>query len=222
MKIKFIIFLLFILLNNFSWARFEKVEYKEFPFKNFTISLRIENFESGAIGAQIEVRKQHDLIAKKTFEKIEGKGGHAAVYMSRRQPLTDVFFIHKFGDHDSRTFLINEQGRLFDLPGGEIYYDEKAKIIFFLRNFETEPFAEYAAYNIKKKGMIFHFKDSKTHHAFNDQLHYRMMKGEKKYFALTTNKDKGGAVEFDLVRKKVIRSTFSEVSKLKLTPLSTL
>jgi hypothetical protein len=207
---------------NFAWARFEKVEYKELPFKAFTVSLRIENFEAGAISAQIEVRKKHDLIAKKNFEKIEGKGGHSAVYMSRRQPLVDVFFIHKFGDHDSRTFLINDQGRLFDLPGGEIYYDEVAKIIFFLRNFETEPFAEYAAYNIKKKGMIFHFKDSKTHHAFNDQLHYRMMKGDKKYFALTTNKDKGGAVEFDLVRKKVIRSTFAEVSKMKLIPLPTL
>jgi hypothetical protein len=222
MKFLFIFLFFIFCFSNLTWARFEKVEYKEINFKAFTISLRIQNLDKGDISAHIEVRKNHDVLSKKSYEKIDGKGGHAAVYMSRRQPLDDVFLIHKFGDHDSRTFLINDQGRLFDLPGGEIFYDESAKIIFFLRNFETEPFTEYAAYNIRKKTMIFHYKDSKTHHAFNDQLHYRIMKVDKKYFAITTNKDKGGAVEFDLLKKKVKRSTYSEVSKLKLIPLSNL
>ena len=71
MKIKIFLFLLLIISSQISWARFEKVEYKELTFKSFQIGLRTENLENGNISAQIEVRKGHDLISKKVYEKID-------------------------------------------------------------------------------------------------------------------------------------------------------
>ncbi len=115
--------------------------------------------------------------------------------------------------------LINTEGKLFDFPGGDVFYDEKEKIVFFLRNYETEPYAEYAAYDLKTNHKIIHLKDSQKHHAFSDQLYYKILKGDKKYYALSTNKNKGGAVEIDLINKKVTRSTYLKVSKMPLIPL---
>lgn len=216
-----ILFFLFT-FNLAQAARHEKVQYKELEFKGFKIGLRTENLEDGAVSAEIEVRKGTQIVSRRYFAKILANGGLAGVYMSRRQRLDDVFLIHKFGDYDSRTILINDKGQLFDLPGGDIFYDEKAKLIFFLRNYETEPYAEYAAYNLKKNSMLFHLKDSAKYHAFNDQLHYKVMKDGDHYFAITTNKDRGGAVEFDIEHKKVKRSTYAEVSKKKLRDLKNL
>ncbi|MFZ4713255.1 MAG: hypothetical protein ACOYL6_06075 [Bacteriovoracaceae bacterium] len=218
----YFIFIFFFLFVTTAFARHEKVSYKEVPFKEFTVSLRLENFDDGSLAAKVEVRKSHQIFSSLNFEKIKSTGGHAAVYMSRRQHLEDVFLIYKFGDFNSRTILVNSDGKLFDLPGGEVFHDESAHLLFFLRNYETEPYAEYAAYDVKKKMILFHYKDSAKHHAFNDQLHYKVMKAGKLYYALSTNKDKGGAVEFDLAKKKVVRSTYAEVSKLKLVPLSNL
>ncbi len=218
--------LLFFLCIFFSiqiYARHEKVSYKEIPFKDYKISLRQENLKDGAVSALIEVRKGRTITAKKNYATIQSNGGHAAVHLNRRQKLDDIFMLYKFGDYDSRILLINAKGQLLDLPGGEIFHDEKEGRLIFLRNYETEPYAEYAVYDLKNQKIIFHLKDSAKVHTFNDQIHYQVMKGGSNYYAVSNHsKDKLGAVIFDMKGKRAVKAPYEAVMKVKLVPLKTL
>lgn len=83
-----------------------------------------------ACRAWIDVKKANKSIFRNYFGDMEPVGFSYGLFVPSVQPPSPYFAVVKNGDYDGRLYLIREDGRVFDLPGG-IYFISKDKQYIF-------------------------------------------------------------------------------------------
>ena len=128
---------LLILSYLFIFSICLDAQAREFSFGKVKISItQTEQGKNGERDGAIEVRRLDGSIAKKSFKKMEALGGSNGFSIPKKQPLTNLFFVVKEGDYDSRLLAITEKGEILDLPFGDTYSDSAT--LYSIRNDEVQ------------------------------------------------------------------------------------
>lgn len=90
-----------------------------YSYKPDTIPAYIDS--SGHCEASLEVLRAGRRLYSKRYRQIEGLGGWGGIFVPDTQPLKHYFVAVKRGDYDGRTFIVRQDGKTFNLPGGGFY-----------------------------------------------------------------------------------------------------
>ncbi len=74
-----------------------------------------------ACTASLVIRKEKDTLLSKAYTP-EPVGGNYGI--SCGFELANHLIFSKYGHYDGTTMVVNQQGELFEMPGGQTYYDE--------------------------------------------------------------------------------------------------
>jgi hypothetical protein len=67
--------------------------------------------------ASLEIKRDGQLIDKVNFDDICPVGWHYGIHLPFKQESPRHFILMKYGDYNSRTLVVSDDGRLFNLPG---------------------------------------------------------------------------------------------------------
>lgn len=121
--------------------------------KNITVSIvqkrpPKDNYDFSC-HSKIISTKNNKTIDSLIFKDMEAVGGSYG--------LTDPIIINnhiiltKHGDYDGRTIIINENGQIFNIIGGENYIDEDAELLFTIYDSDL---SGYAVFDLKSDSLI--------------------------------------------------------------------
>jgi len=92
--------------------------------------------------AEILVSNNNKLLDSLKFDAIEALGGCYG-FIVYSQLIDNHLIISKYGDYDGRTIVINENGRMVSIVGGNVYYDEESSLLFSIYDSDLSGFSIY-------------------------------------------------------------------------------
>ena len=99
--------------------------------------------------SKIISRKDNKTIDSLIFKYMEAVGGSYG--LTNPIIINNHIILTKHGDYDGRTIVINENGQIFNIIGGENYIDEDAGLLFTI--FESD-LSGYAVFDLKSDSLI--------------------------------------------------------------------
>ena len=158
--------------------------------------------------AWLMIRKGNKSTANLFFDDIMSDNGTAGVFFPKKQPREDLFIAMKFGDFDGRLIVVDRQGSVNSVPGGNFYVSEDNKYLF--SNYESDQNG-VSVIDLDKNDEV--YADSGTIANKLGQWYYQ----DDKFFAVSLSEPKEDADTtqitigtFDMKKKKII---FSQVDK---------
>jgi hypothetical protein len=80
--------------------------------------------------AWLEVTRAKQTIFKRYFDDIDAVGGSYGLFVPDVQPPAPFFAIVKAGDYNGRLFLVDRDGKVFDLIGGPYFISQNKRYLF--------------------------------------------------------------------------------------------
>jgi hypothetical protein len=162
--------------------------------------------EDPACKAWLVARKGNKTTAQMFFDDIGADYGCAGIFFPKKQPRDDLFIMSKYGDFDGRLLIIDRNGLLNQVPGGDFYVSEDENYLF--TNYSSDQ-TGVSILDLGKNDML--YSDSATGKYKLGQWYFQ----DDKYFAIAENKDLDDTTQitiatFDIHKKKF---TFSQVDK---------
>lgn len=113
--------------------------------KNITVSL-IQNKPpkdnyNYSCNAKIIVSKNNKTTDSLIFENIEAVGGSYG--LTSPTIIDNHIILTKHGDYDGRTIVINENGKIFNIIGGENFIDKESELLFAIFDSDLSGFAVF-------------------------------------------------------------------------------
>lgn len=105
----------------------------------------------------------------------EPVGGHYGI--SKPNRIENHLVFTKHGDYDGRTLIVNDQGKILDLIGGEHFFDPQSKLLFTIYDSDLSGFA---AFDITSDSIILEMPEIEDR-----PISFHKMFGEK-YFILSS------------------------------------
>ena len=105
--------------------------------------------------AEIMVYKNNILLDSLKFDAIEALGGCYG-FIVYSQLIDNHLIISKYGDYDGRTIVINENGRMVSIVGGNVYYDEESSLLFSIYDSDLSGFS---IYDLKSDMLLLEMED---------------------------------------------------------------
>ena len=105
--------------------------------------------------AEILVSNNDKLLDSLKFDAIEALGGCYG-FIVYSQLIANHLIISKYGDYDGRTIVINENGRIVSIIGGNVYYDKGSSLLFSIYDSDLSGFS---IYDLKSDILIFEMED---------------------------------------------------------------
>lgn len=167
-----------------------KQTQKEYVLGNVKIQL-IQDKAKSVCKSEIVISKEGVELNKVKFLS-EPVGGNFGI--SKGTQINDHFIFTKHGDYNGRTLVINEEGKLFDIIGGENFYDSTADLLFTIYESDMPGFA---VFDLKADTMMLTMEGT-------EEQPISMHKDEGRYFMIgisQENDDKSiWEFEFDMGR----------------------
>ena len=162
--------------------------------------------EDPACKAWLVAKKGNKTTAQAFFNDIGPDYGCAGLFFPKKQPREDLFIMSKYGDFDGRLLIIDRNGLLNQVPGGDFYVSEDLNYLF--TNYSSDQ-TGVSILDLGKNDLL--YSDSATGKYKLGQWYFQ----DDKYFAIAENKDLEDTTQvtiatFDVRRKKF---TFSQVDK---------
>lgn len=138
----------------------------------------------------------------------EPVGGNYGI--SKPKKIGNHLVFTKHGDYDGRTILINEEGNIFNIIGGENYYDKEMELLFTIYESDFSGFAVFNLYNDSRLMNMPEIEDRPIsfHKDFNER-----------YFILCENEGVGESdksvweIEFELDRIMQVELDTNQINK---------
>ncbi len=126
------------------------ISYKKYNLKDIDITLtQIKNYNSqDGCKSKLVISKGNNLIDSLIFTS-EAVGGYYGTSTPKRIENHLVFTKH--GDYDGRTIIVNDQGQVFNIIGGENFIDSDSKMLFTIYGSDLNGFA---VFNLKSDSII--------------------------------------------------------------------
>lgn len=105
--------------------------------------------------AEILVSNSNKLLDSLKFDAIEALGGCYG-FIVYSQLIDNHLIISKYGDYDGRTIVINENGRMVSIVGGNVYYDEESSLLFSIYDSDLSGFS---IYDLKSDMLLLEMED---------------------------------------------------------------
>jgi hypothetical protein len=83
-----------------------------------------------ACRAWLEVTKAKQTLFRKYYDDIDAVGFSYGLFVPKVQPPPPFFAVVKNGDYDGRLFLVDKDGKVFDLIGGFYFISENKRYLF--------------------------------------------------------------------------------------------
>lgn len=90
--------------------------------------------------SKLSTTKDNDLIDSVSFTP-EPVGGYYGI--SKPNRIENHLVFTKHGDYDGRTILVNEQGKILNIIGGENYFDSESKLLFTIYDSDLSGFGVF-------------------------------------------------------------------------------
>jgi hypothetical protein len=103
--------------------------------------------------ASFEVRRGSKTIYSRRYDTVEALGGWAGLYLPKKQPLSDLFIVIKEGDYDGRLFLVERNGKVFNLPGGMTIFIAP-DTSFLVSDYSTDGPGGLTVFDLRKRKVI--------------------------------------------------------------------
>lgn len=160
----FLMTVLFLMAGNTTLSADERGEYKEFkslnyPSTNFNI-IKTQFHHGEVVISIIQVKNKRDLaihtndendfycrawfsiekngkILSRQYFNIEPVGGSYGIYVPKNQPSPDYFIFEKDGDYKTTIYLIEKDGKVNSIHGGNFFVTNDSKYLFS-QNYESE------------------------------------------------------------------------------------
>ncbi len=80
--------------------------------------------------AWFEVKKGRESLYQQYFDDIDAVGFSYGLVVPIEQPPSPYFAVVKNGDYDGRLYLVNKEGKVFNLIGGYYFFSKDKKYLF--------------------------------------------------------------------------------------------
>lgn len=147
-------------LDTFKLGNVEIITKQEFPSENNPIF---------SCHSSIYILKDSQRIDSLKFREIEAVGGHFG--FRNAQKIENHFMVTKHGDYDGRTIIINQNGKIFNLIGGQPFLDKEQNYLFSIFDSDLSGFSIFDLTSDSLLLAIDHFEErpKSFHKAFNNR-----------------------------------------------------
>jgi len=142
-----------LLFINVAYA--QQTENKEI---SNSIKVEIKQLKKSQFGncfSEIIIYNGSKIKDSLKFDNIESLGGNSGLY-KYSEKINNNVIISKFGDYDGRTIIINQYGKIYNIIGGEIYFDKKNS--FIISKYDSD-LNGFSVFDIKNETLVMEMKD---------------------------------------------------------------
>jgi hypothetical protein len=153
LKMKKYLKIALLLFINVAYA--QQTENKEI---SNSIKVEIKQLKKSQFGncfSEIIIYNGSKIKDSLKFDNIESLGGNSGLY-KYSEKINNNVIISKFGDYDGRTIIINQYGKIYNIIGGEIYFDKKNS--FIISKYDSD-LNGFSVFDIKNETLVMEMKD---------------------------------------------------------------
>ncbi len=236
----YLIPLLLLSFPAFSQSNFQPFIASDYPDSLYQIKTQQAGFydfkielihvhrlkEDGLFGcrAWLSITNGSQTVYHEYFEAIEALGGWAGLFLPEVQPLVNYFFISKYGDYAGRVIILDTDGNLSMIPGGDFSISDDSRYLF------TSNFTDIGGitvYDLVKNEVLFtveggyvlswYYQDGKYYALFNDMNYLPGIEAEVNIavFNLTTRKFENAEIEKSQLKQDNALSLFGPDNECK-------
>lgn len=160
-------------INKMNSIEIENIESDTFKLKDIGIILRqefpSENNPMFSCHSSIYIIKNSKKVDSLKFREIEAVGGYYG--FRNAQKIENHFVVTKHGDYDGRTIIINQNGKIFNLIGGQPFLDKEQNYLFSIFDSDLSGFSIFDLTSDSLLLAIEHFevRPKSFHKAFNNR-----------------------------------------------------
>jgi hypothetical protein len=160
-------------IDKINSAKIESIESDTFKLKDIEIILRqelpSENNPMFSCHSSIYIIKSSKKVDSLKFREIEAVGGYYG--FRNAQKIENHFMVTKHGDYDGRTIIINQNGKIFNLIGGQPFLDKEQNFVFSIFDSDLSGFSIFDLNNDSLLLAIEDFEErpKSFHRAFNNR-----------------------------------------------------
>lgn len=177
----------------------QEVSRKVYSNKDIDISLEQTKSDGRDFycKAKLLTSKNNEAIDSLNFSP-EPVGGSYGI--SKPRIIENHVVFTKHGDYDGRTIIVNEEGQLFNLIGGEYYYDEKNRFLF--SNYESD-LSGFSVFDLNGDSLMFEIRDIEQtpisfHKAFGERYFFNAIDDDLQHTFWEIEFDLGRIMQVDL------------------------
>lgn len=204
-------------------ARKSKIIDSVTTFKKYVLNnLEIKLTQTKSRGTYIHCKSK--LVISRNNIKIdslsftpEAVGGYYGI--SKPIMIENHLIFTKHGNYDGRTILINEQGKFFNIIGGDNYYDKESKLLFTI--YESD-LSGFAVFDLNSDSTLIEMQDIEDR-----PISFHKEFGQR-YFILSSNDETDEnnksvwEIEFDLNRIMQVDLDTTQINQYNLLKTWTL
>lgn len=156
--------------------------------------------------AWLTVKKGNKVTGQMFFDDISPDFGPAGIFFPVKQPREDLVVAMKFGDYDGKIIVVDRDGNVNTMPGGDFYLSEDNQYLF--SNYSSDQ-PGLTIIDLDKNNAV--LADSAVMDNKLGQWYYQ----DDKFFAIAQTKDETDTTQltigtWDMKKKKIV---FSQVEK---------
>jgi len=187
-----------------------------YDFKDMKISITQKKPGSNqyyACDSWIKIMRNDSVLYSREFLKMDLEG--AGLFVPKVQPLDDYFFIIKHGDYEGIQIIIDANGKVKEIPGGQYFFSTDKKYMFVLQ--EVDGTLPFRVMDLSTMHFVFHSHkdeygmDSKYVDYVNAEF-YR--KGNDIYVSLIDRNEAKTLYKYNFAKNRLDISSSQETGSL--------